>query len=79
MGIWILTIWILETYEYQTFWSSDFKWYSIQLVGLCAMSYVLDRPFKYLDGIRTHRGKASLQLELGSEHSTTKPTAFIQP
>ena len=33
-GIWILTIQILETYEYHTFWSLDFKW-SVQGYVLC--------------------------------------------
>ena len=33
--------------EYQTYRSSDFKWFSIQMVGLWAMSNVLDRPFEY--------------------------------
>ena len=36
VGIWILTIWILETLEYLTFWSSDFKWFGIQMVSLWA-------------------------------------------
>ena len=36
-----------QTFEYQTFWSLDLKWLGIQMVGLLAMSYVLDRPFKY--------------------------------
>ena len=35
-----LTTWILETFEYQTFWSLDFKWFGIRMVGLCAMPYV---------------------------------------
>ena len=47
VGIWIPTIWIPETFEYQTFWSSDLKWFGIQMVGLWVMSYVLDRPFEY--------------------------------
>ena len=34
VGIWISTIWIPETIEYQIFWSSDFKWFGIQMVGL---------------------------------------------
>ena len=45
VGIWIPTIWIPETFEYQTFWSSDFKCFGIQMVGECAISYVLDQPF----------------------------------
>ena len=39
-------IWIPQTFEYQTFWSSDFKWFGFQIVSLWDMSYVLDRPFK---------------------------------
>ena len=38
-GIWIPTIWIPETFEYQTFWISDFKWFGIQMVGLSVLSY----------------------------------------
>ena len=38
-------IWIPETFEYQTF-CLDFM-LGIQKVGLCALSYVLDRPIKY--------------------------------
>ena len=34
----------METFEYQTFLSLALKWFSIQMVRLCA---VLDRPFKY--------------------------------
>ena len=26
------------------------KWFAIQMVGLCAMSYVLGRPFAYQTG-----------------------------
>ena len=39
VGIWILTIWIPETFEHWNFWSSDFKWFSIQMVGqsLCTI------------------------------------------
>ena len=29
------------------FRSSDFKWFSIQIVGLCALFYILDPTFKY--------------------------------
>ena len=36
----------LETLEHQTFWSSDFKWFDIQMVSLWAMSYVLDWPLE---------------------------------
>ena len=45
MGIWKPTIWILERFEYLTFWSSDCKWFSIQMVSLWIMSYILDRPW----------------------------------
>ena len=38
-------------FEYWTFWSLDFKWFGIQMVGLCAMSYVLDWPFEYWSGL----------------------------
>ena len=34
-------VYFSETFEYWTFWSSDFKWFGIQMVRLCAMSYVL--------------------------------------
>ena len=37
----------METFEYWTFWSLDFKWFNIQMVGLCALFNVLDQPFKY--------------------------------
>ena len=41
-----------QPFEYQKiwkpkFWSSDFKWFGIQMVGLCAMTYVLDQPFEH--------------------------------
>ena len=32
VGIWILTIWIPETFEYWTFWIIDFVW--IQMVEI---------------------------------------------
>ena len=32
VGIWILTIWIMETFEYQIFWSWDCKWLVIRLM-----------------------------------------------
>ena len=38
VGIWIPIIWIPETFEYQTFWSSDFKWFGIQMVGVINIS-----------------------------------------
>ena len=38
VGIWKPSICIPETFEYQTFWKSDFKWFAIQMVGLYAMS-----------------------------------------
>ena len=44
VGIWILTIWIPETFEHATFWSSDFKWFGIQMVGLSVISYAQDSP-----------------------------------
>ena len=47
VGIWIPTNWILETFEYQTLWSPDFKWFSIQMISLCGMFCVLDQPFEY--------------------------------
>ena len=34
MGIWIPTIRIPKTFEYWAFWSSDFKWFDIQMVCL---------------------------------------------
>ena len=36
-----------QPFEKQTFYSSNFKWLGIQMVSLCNISYVLDRPFKY--------------------------------
>ena len=45
-GIWILALRIPETFECQTFWILNFKWFGIQMVGLCALSYLLDGPFK---------------------------------
>ena len=42
-------------FEYQTFWSSDFKWIGIQKAGLCAMSYgtiqILDQYIIKQDGV----------------------------
>ena len=38
VGIWILTIWIPETFEYLTFWSLDFKWFCIQMINLWVIS-----------------------------------------
>ena len=46
LGIWMSTMWITETFEYRPFWSSDFKWFVIQMVGLCAMSNALNQPFE---------------------------------
>ena len=34
VGIWMLTIWMPEAFEYQTFWSSNFKRFGMQIVGL---------------------------------------------
>ena len=34
-------------FEYRTIWSSDFKWFGVQMVGLCDMSYVLEQLFEY--------------------------------
>ena len=34
-------IWMLETFEYQTFWSSDFEWFVIQIVGQYSIGYVI--------------------------------------
>ena len=36
-----------QAFEYTTFRSWDFKWFGIQMVKVCAISYVLDRPFKH--------------------------------
>ena len=47
VGIWIPPVWIQETFDNLTFWSSDFKCLCIQMVRIQAMSYVQDRPFKY--------------------------------
>ena len=43
VGIWIPNTWMLETFEYQPFWYSDFKWFGIQMVSVYAKSCVLDR------------------------------------
>ena len=48
-----------QPFEHQTFWSLDFKWSGIQVVGLCATSYVLeiDPQFEYQTS--TYRNKMS--------------------
>ena len=44
----IRNIWIPETFDYQTFWNLDFKWFGIQMVGLYPMSYehLSDQAFR---------------------------------
>ena len=43
VGIWIPTFWIPETFQYWTFWSSDFKMVRYSNGQSEAMSYVLDQ------------------------------------
>ena len=70
-GIWKPTVEyrIPETCEYQTFWSSDFKWFGIQMIGLCAKSYVLvsntipvHEKTRWCPFVRYSNGMAGIQI-----------------
>ena len=71
-------------FEYQTFWSSDFKW---PVHGLCAMSHVLAQPFKIPDQYITKQDAVYLpgiqmvqlsSVQMKSEHLTIwHPTSSV--
>ena len=62
VGIWILTIWKLETFECQTFLSSDFKW-SIMCYVLCTRPTIQkpDQNIRKQDG--THLSGIQMEFE----------------
>ena len=75
MGIWIPTIWIPKTFEIQTFWSSYFKGFGIQMgYILCTRPtiWIMDQYIRKQDGVHLS-GIQMFELfgiQMGSKNQT---------